>query len=165
MKKVAVIVIAFLLSSSAYSQYKLRVGDAQLNAGLGLSTHWGSPVYVGFDYGVHRYVSVGAEASFRSYTYNNDFGVTIRQNTLALLVNGNFHFSGLLPIPKDWDIYMGMNVGGYYNNTNTNIRGSGFGIGAQFGGRYYFNDNFGINLEVGGGTIFDWGKLGISYAF
>jgi len=161
MKKISVIAIAFLLSSDVYSQYKLGVGDAQLNAGVGLSTQWGSPVYVGFDYGVHKYISVGAEASYRSYWDRwHD-----RQNTLALLGNGNFHFSGLLDIPDEWDIYMGLNLGGYYNSSSTGKSSAGVGIGAQFGGRYYFTDNFGINLEVGGGTIFDWGKVGISYAF
>jgi outer membrane immunogenic protein len=161
MKKISVIAIAFLLSSDVYSQYKLGVGDAQLNAGVGLSTQWGSPVYVGFDYGVHKYISVGAEASFRSY-WDRDRD---RQNTLAILGNGNFHFSGLLNIPDEWDIYMGLNLGGYYNSASTGKTSGGVGIGAQFGGRYYFTDHFGINLEAGGGTIFDWGKLGISYVF
>jgi len=161
MKKISVIAIAFLISQNVYSQYKLKVGDAQLNAGVGLSSLWGSPVYVGFDYGVHRYISVGAEVSYRSYLD----GAHDRQNTAGVLGNGNFHFTGLLGIPDEWDIYMGLNVGAYYRSSSTGSTSSGAGLGAQFGGRYYFNDNFGINLEVGGGTIFDWGKLGITYAF
>jgi hypothetical protein len=163
MKKSIIIAFVFLVSANAYAQYKLRVGDTQLNAGVGLSTHWGSPVYVGVDYGVHRYISVGGEVSFRSYI--DEFDHTTRQNTLALLANGNFHFTGLLGIPKEWDVYMGLNLGGYHNSSSTGTSSSGIGIGAQFGGRYYFNDNFGINVEVGGGTIFDWGKVGMSYAF
>jgi hypothetical protein len=161
MKKIIVVVFAFLTSLNGFSQYKLGVGDAQLNAGVGLSSHWGSPIYVGIDYGVHKYVSIGAEASFRSYLD----GFNDRQNTMALLMNGNFHFTGLIPIPKIWDIYMGLNVGGYFSASSTGTSSTGAGIGGQFGARYYFTDNFAINLEVGGGTIFDWGKFGISYAF
>jgi len=39
---------------------------------------------------------------------------------------------------------------------------SGLGIGAQVGGRYYFSDNVGINIEFGGGNAFSGGKVGIS---
>jgi outer membrane immunogenic protein len=42
---------------------------------------------------------------------------------------------------------------------------SGVGLGAQLGGRYYFSDKFGINLEVGGGNAFSGGKFGISVKF
>ena len=39
---------------------------------------------------------------------------------------------------------------------------SGLGIGGQVGGRYYFNDKVGINLEFGGGNAFGGGKVGVS---
>jgi len=36
------------------------------------------------------------------------------------------------------------------------------GIGGQIGGRYYFTEKFGVNLEFGGGNAYSGGKLGIS---
>jgi hypothetical protein len=36
------------------------------------------------------------------------------------------------------------------------------GIGAQVGGRYYFTDKFGVNVEIGGGNAFSGGKIGVS---
>jgi hypothetical protein len=42
---------------------------------------------------------------------------------------------------------------------------SGLGLGAQIGGRYFFKDNFGLNLEFGGGNALSGGKFGITYIF
>jgi outer membrane immunogenic protein len=36
------------------------------------------------------------------------------------------------------------------------------GLGIQVGGRYYFNEKFGLNLEFGGGNYVSGGKFGIS---
>ena len=72
----------------------------------------------------------------------------------------------MLNIPRDWDFYAGLNVGfvswsspkGYGGSYN-----SGLGLGAQVGGRYYFNRNVGINLEFGGGNEFSGGKIGLTF--
>jgi outer membrane immunogenic protein len=39
------------------------------------------------------------------------------------------------------------------------------GLGAQIGGRYYFNNNWGINLELGGANTTSGYKIGASYRF
>jgi hypothetical protein len=39
---------------------------------------------------------------------------------------------------------------------------TGLSLGAQIGGRHYFTDRFGINLEFGGANAFAGGKVGIS---
>lgn len=39
---------------------------------------------------------------------------------------------------------------------------SGLELGAQVGGRYYFTDKFGLNMELGGSNSFSGGKFGIS---
>ncbi|HEY5534827.1 MAG TPA: hypothetical protein VIL99_07840, partial [Ignavibacteria bacterium] len=60
------------------------------------------------------------------------------------------------------------NLGYYFWSTPSNYPGSGssgLGLGAQIGGRYYINDRFALNLEVGGGNAFSEGKFGISYIF
>lgn len=159
--------VLFFINQNIHAQYKLDEGQGQLNAGLGLSSKWGKPVYIGFDYGVHRYISVGAEATYRIYNdnYTNTQGLNVhtKQTTTAVLVNGNFHFTGLLGFQDEWDVYMGLNAGVAYNyNIDSKSNSTVGGVGAQVGMRYYFTDNLAINLELGGATIFDWGKVGIS---
>lgn len=151
------------MSVTAKAQYMLEKGKAQLNAGVGLS-NWGLPVYVGFDYGVHKDVSIGAEASFRSYNYGWK-GSNYRVSVFGASANANYHFNSLLKIPKEWDLYAGINVGFYswnYANDYPGNHNSGLGLGGQIGARYYFNDKIGINLEGGGGNAFNGGKLGIT---
>jgi hypothetical protein len=70
-----------------------------------------------------------------------------------------------LNIPSTWDFYAGLNLGFYYWNSRNDYPGnsrSGIGLGAQIGGRYYFTNKIGLNLELGGGNAFSGGKVGIS---
>lgn len=144
---------------SVFAQGSLEKGKAQLNAGLGLST-WGVPVYVGFDYAVHEAITVGAKLSYRNYStrYFND---RYRQSLTIIGVNGNYHFNQLLDLPSQWDLYGGLTIGYWiwsdvkWNNNNVTTFGgeaSGIGAGIQVGGRYFFTERFGVNLEAGGGT-------------
>lgn len=164
MKKIIILASLLFIANISFAQYKLSKGQAQLNAGVGLSS-WGVPIYVGFDVGVHPDISVGGELSFRSYNDNwkgNDYD----HNIIGFSANGNYHFNTILNIPEEWDFYAGLNLGFYvWNTDNDDYDGdgsSGLGLGAQVGGRYYFNDRFGINLEVGGASAFSGGKFGIT---
>ena len=154
----------FLLTANfSFAQYALAKGEAQFNAGLGFSSK-GIPVYIGFDVGVHKDISVGGELSLRSYyeDYNND---KYHHGILGISGNGNYHFNSLLDIPPAWDFYAGLNLGFYFWNSPDNYPGegnSGLGLGAQVGGRYYFSDKFGLNLEVGSANAFSGGKFGIT---
>ena len=167
MKKTGIILLISVFSFITLSaQSPLDKGRSQLNAGVGISG-WGLPLYIGMDFGVARDITLGFEGSFRSYNekYLND---RYRSTILGISGNGNYHFNRVLDIPSDWDFYAGLNIGfyawsspdGYLGNHN-----SGLGMGLQVGGRYFINDNFGINLEVGGGNAFAGGKFGITYIF
>lgn len=164
MKKLIFIAALLLITNFSFAQYALSKGESQLNAGVGLSS-WGIPVYVGFDVGVHPDISVGGELSFRSYDDRWN-GNRYNHNIIGISANGNYHFNSLLDIPTQWDFYAGLNLGFYiWSTPDDEYRGdgsSGLGLGAQIGGRYYFNDRFGINLEVGGANAFSGGKFGIS---
>ena len=163
MKKLLMFLL-IVFSTTLFGQYKLPDGGTQLNAGIGFSS-WGLPIYGGIDFGVHKDISVGGEVSFRSYNegwHGNDYSHTI----IGISVNGNYHFTHILRIPQDWDVYAGLNLGFYSWSSPSGYGGSsssGVGLGAQFGARYYFNNNWGINLEFGGGNAFSGGKFGISY--
>ena len=168
MKKQTILflLISFIYVSFSNAQAPLKVGSSQLNAGLGFSG-WGIPIYIGFDYGFKKDITLGGELSFRSY--GNDYNKkNYRHTIIGIGVNGNYHFNSVLEIPKQWDLYAGLNVGFYFWNSSSDYRGdgaSGVGLGGQVGGRYFFTPKFGINLEVGGATVSSGGKIGITYLF
>ena len=108
---------------------------------------------------------VGGELSFRSY--KESYGaVNYNSSIISIAANGNYHFNTLLDIPSEWDFYAGLGLGYYIWNIDNDYPGSnnsGIGIGAQVGGRYFFNDNFGVNLELGGANVTSGAKIGITY--
>jgi hypothetical protein len=164
MRKQLLTFALILFSSLIFAQAPVAKGESQLNAGVGLSS-WGLPVYLGLDYGVHPDITLGGELSYRSYSdkYGN---VSYDHSVIGISGNGNYHFNRVLEIPKKWDFYAGLNLGFYIWNSPNDYQGShssGLGLGAQVGGRYFFNDKIGLNLEFGGGNAFSGGKLGLSF--
>ena len=164
------------LSFNAFSQAKPQVegqnalpkGGMQINGGLGFSGN-GIPVYGGMDFGVHQDMTVGFEVGFRSYA-DGDW----RHNAFSLAGTFNYHLNRLIGLPSNFDLYAGANVGyvnwnnrwqgpGSAEDWNDNRYSSGLGIGIQVGGRYYFNQNWGINLEFNGGNRLSGGRIGVSY--
>ena len=153
----------FFAVFQAQAQNPIAKGQSQINAGLGLSSR-GLPVYIGFDYGVHDDITVGAELSYRGYRESLGAG-RYTHSIFGILVNGNYHFNNLLNISSEWDFYAGLNAGIYIWNTPNDYPGtnpSSFGLGAQIGGRYYFTEKLGVNLEFGGGHAYGGGKVGLS---
>lgn len=164
MKKLIFLTLLIPVVSFSFAQAPLSMGQNQFNAGLGFSS-WGLPVYVGFDHGVHPDITVGGEISFRSFSERFK-GYDYNHTVIGIAGNGNYHFNRILQIPKDWDFYAGLNVGFYIWNNPSDYPGdhtSGLGLGAQIGGRYYFNRRVGINLEFGGGNAFSNGKIGVTW--
>lgn len=164
MKKQLFTILLILCSYLTFAQYALPKSKSQINAGLGFSS-WGTPVYLGFDYGVHPDISVGGEISYREYQDNYN-SYNYNHNVIGISGNGNYHFNHVLEIPKNWDFYAGLNVGVYIWSSSDDYHGShssGLGLGAQVGGRYYFNDKIGLNIEFGGGNAFSGGKLGLTF--
>lgn len=163
MKKITIILSILLFSFTTKAQNPLEVGQMQFNAGLGFSDV-GVPVYFGLDYGVHEDISVGGELSFRRYR-QKFLGNRYSHNVIGISGNANYHFNRILEIPSNFDFYAGLSVGFFVWNSPENFRGdqsSELGLGLQVGGRYYFNEKVGINLEFGGGNAVSGGKIGIS---
>ena len=159
MKKLLLAIGTMMLFTQAQAQGDLAVKKFQLNAGLGLSSR-GVPVYVGFDYGANKHITVGAEVAYRSYTNSGyNFGIT------SFGANANYHFNDVLSIDKDFDVYAGLNLGYLVWNLPGGYVGdyaSGLGLGAQIGGRYYLNNKVGLNLEFAGGNKVSGGKFGVT---
>jgi hypothetical protein len=159
------ILLAFLVSVTiaGNSQGSLPKGKAQLNFGVGFSG-WGVPVYLGFDHGISRDFTLGAEISHRSYKENWKDN-TYKHAITGISGNINYHFNNAINAPKEVDLYGGLNLGFFvwsspdaYDGTHN----SGLGLGAQIGGRYYLSNKVGLNLELGGGSAFSGGKFGLT---
>ncbi|HSK14420.1 MAG TPA: outer membrane beta-barrel protein [Phnomibacter sp.] len=155
--------VMMIMTLGAQAQSALPKGNSQINFGVGFSDK-GIPVYFGFDHAIHNNVTLGAELSYRGYEekYNNG---NYRHNVLGISGNLNYHFNTVFNIPSNWDLYAGANVGFNVYNSPDNYDGkdvSGLGIGLQVGGRYFFTNKTGINLEFGGGNAFSGGKLGLT---
>lgn len=162
MKKKFLTFCLILISGITFAQSPISEGQLQLNLGAGFSD-WGTPVYVGVDYGVHPDITIGGEASFKSF---HKWGFD--HDVVGLSANVNYHFNTVLQIPSNWDFYAGLNAGFFIWSSAHGYDGnhsSGLGLGAQVGGRYYWNDRWGINLEFGGGNEFNGGKIGVSLKF
>lgn len=147
-----------------FAQRPISKGQSLINVGVGLSSR-GVPVYLGFDYGVHPDVTLGAEVSYRNYNDNWD-NSKYDHSIVGILGNANYHFNSILNIPSPWDFYAGLNLGYFYWNSPSKYAGSynsGLGLGAQIGFRYFFNNSVGINLELGGGNVSSGGKVGITF--
>lgn len=161
MKKQILIIALLLFSSAIFAQGPIAKGESQINVGVGFSS-WGVPIYLGFDYGVHQDITVGAEFSYRAYTESGSHNHTI----LSFSGNGNYHFNNVLDIPSPWDVYAGLNLGFYVWSSPKGYAGShtsGLGVGAQIGARYYFSNRVGVNLEFGGGNASSGGKIGLTF--
>jgi hypothetical protein len=166
-KKYYIFALGILLTLAVSAQSPIAKGQSQLNFGVGFSS-WGVPLYFGFDHGVHKDITLGAEFSFRNFN-DNYRNQRYRRSIIGFSGNANYHFNTILNIPSNWDFYAGLNLGFYHWTNRERDRdlyrdgyNSGVGLGAQVGGRYYFNKNVGVNLEFGGGNAFSGGKFGLS---
>ena len=155
MKKL--IILFLLLSLSAYSfsqngEAPLKKGSKQINFGLGLDSS-GLPLYGQMDFAVSNDITVSPMVGF-TLDGKNSF--------ISFAGYGSYHFNRLLNIPQNWDFYAGVNLGFRLclsNNTGT----SPLIFGMQTGGRYYWNDHWGVHLELGWSVSRYVGRFGLSY--
>ncbi|MDT0552783.1 hypothetical protein [Urechidicola vernalis] len=76
-------------------------------------------------------------------------------------VKGNYYFDRVFKLESpDWDVYGGLSLG-YAVGLGNNPDSSDVGFGAHAGGRWFFNEKWGLFLELGGGTT--GGTAGIGF--
>lgn len=101
-------------------------------------------------------------------------GTDFNLNWVNLGVKGNYYFDNLFEITDDaWDVYAGVNAGysvyigndhynyGYYDNNGNYVNNryrnnkynNGVNLGLQVGGRWFWNDKWGVYAEIAGGNI------------
>ena len=167
MKKLLILlVLVWGMAIAMEAQNPIRVGGRQINVGAGISD-WGIPVYAGIDFGIHEDFSVGVHASFSSFDETWD-STEYKRTVAGFTAVGNYHFNRILKISNRWDLYAGMNVGYYAWSKPADYYGSNetaTGLGLQLGGRYYFNEKLGLNLEMATGNSTTGVKFGISWMF
>ena len=149
MKKI-VFLFGFLFLAMLNTSAQSQKGVKQVNAGIGFSNH-GIPLYGGVEFGVHPDFTIGGDFSF--YTGSGSL--------VKLGAVGNYHFNYLFDLDPEWDVYGGAKLGFIFSDTSS----SGLHLGVQVGGRYFFQNNLGLNFELGGGNITLGAKVGITYRF
>lgn len=155
MKKIILLANLVLLCVFAQAQSPIGANGKQLNFGTGFNTI-GFPIYVGVDFGVHPDITLGPEV-----------GVNLNFNYISFAGKGDYHFNTILNIPRDWDFYAGLNLGfvSHFHSRDHYNYTSGLSLGLQVGGRYYWNRNWGVNLEIGGANVWSGGRIGLSKRF
>lgn len=143
-----VLLMSILVSGFSQGQAPLSKGGKQLNFGLG-SSSYGLPVYVGMDFAFHNDWTAGPVLKL---VFDDD------KTGFAALGRVDYHWNRLLEIPSNWDFYLGANVG-VISNDDVDVD-----LGLQLGGRYYWSEKWGVNLEFGGGTGYS-SSIGLSLKF
>ncbi|QKJ64157.1 hypothetical protein [Flavobacterium sp. M31R6] len=91
----------------------------------------------------------------KNITIAPGIGTNLDIDWLNIGVKGNYYFDNLLFGISDssWDVYGGVNAGySVYMGDNKNDN-SDVAFGLQVGGRWFWNDKWGLYLEIGGGNV------------
>ncbi len=143
MKKITIVLAFLMLTGLMYAQEQgaapLSKGEKQMNFGLGFGSD--IPAYWGMDWAVHNDITVGGAAmiNLNGFDWINFKG------------KGDYHWNRLIGIPSNWDFYAGAGIGfriGFDGNS------SGLDFDIHVGGRWFWSEKWGLNLEIGGGTGF-----------
>ncbi len=141
MRKLTLVTVLVFLMSGLYAQgggvAPLAKGQMQLNFGTGFSNN-GIPIFASLDIALHKDVTITPEVHVK---IDDDF-------KFGALFKADYHWNALIGIPSNWDFYSGARVGFDFGN-NFDLD---FGI--QVGGRWYWSEKWGLNLELAGGTGF-----------
>ncbi len=179
MKKVSIVfALAFIFYAAVPQQASAQFNPftdntKMITAGFGF-TGWGVPIFARFEAPVYDNVTVGGDISYQG-DKETISGLKYKHRIFGIVVRGDYHFNELLELPSEWDVYAGLGIGYYswkselYDSPlDIDYPGSangGFSVGVHVGGRYFFKDNLGVNLEFGGGNVLAGGTVGVTYLF
>ena len=131
MKKITLLFILALTLSFANSNAQAR---QELNFGL---------IGINYEIPVHEDITIAP-----------GIGTNLDLDYLNLGVKGNYYFDNLLGISDDaWDVYGGANVGYSVYIGDGDDDKSDLDLGLQVGGRWFWNDKWGVYVELAGGNI------------
>ncbi len=126
MKKLILIAVALIATVAVNAQAK-----KQLNFGI---------IGVSYEIPVASAITI-APTAFTNFDLDH----------LTLGVKANYYFDDLIGLPSAWDVYGGANVG--FGLAISDNHSSDLNIGLQIGGRWFWNETWGVYLEGGGGSL------------
>jgi hypothetical protein len=141
MKKLSLLLLLGLFSTSIYTQSFEGKGDVKANIGYDLYGY-GNGIKATLDLGLCDIFSIGAGGSYY-FDEESDY---------FLFARTAVHFGLMLDLPSKFDFYPGIEIG--YLESND------VGFTAFIGARYFFTDNLGVYAELGNN-----GSLGLSLGF
>lgn len=146
MKKLGLLIITLVAYLGVNGQ-----ANNQLNFGFGLNSFQNSiPIYISYDF-------VAAEDITVAPVVQLDIA---NINWMTIGVRADYYFDRLFGSNKHWDFYAGANAG-FLWWFDTISGTSDLDLGLEAGTRYWFNEKWAINFEMGGGSSFS-SKLGVS---
>ncbi len=149
--KTSLVIIFCLSTLSAFAQSPIGLGGKQLNFGISGNGSY-VPIYVSLDFGVHKDITIAPQ-----------LGLDLDLDWFDISFRGDYHFNTIMGIPQNWDFYAGLTAGySFWSEKKKEHNEVDFHIGAQVGGRWYWNDKWGLNLEFGGDTFYGNARLGLS---
>ncbi len=82
-------------------------------------------------------------------------GTNFDLDWLNIGVKGNYYFDNVFGISDAaWDVYGGANLGySIYTGDNDKDNDSDIDLGLQVGGRWFWNDKWGVYVEFAGGSV------------
>lgn len=82
-------------------------------------------------------------------------GTDLNLDWITVGVKANYYFDTIFEITDDaWDVYGGANAGyAIYTGGDNDSNDSGLNIGLQIGGRWFWNDKWGVYVELAGGVL------------
>ncbi len=155
-----------LVPNESYAQFEK--GDKILNLGIGGGGYgfYSSGFAVGgsFEYGIHDFVSVGAQADIKFYNYGYLVGPKSNYVALPIAARGSYHYGKHFLTIDNLDLYAGPALGINIDN-NQYYTNSVIVIGVFAGARYYFKPAMGGFVEFAGGNNMIPAKVGLSFKF
>ena len=133
MRKSTLLVFAIFCFTNVFGQAR-----KELNFGL---------VGINYEIPVHRDITIAPGV-----------GTNLDLDWLNVGVKANYYFDNVFGITDDaWDLYAGPNVGYSFDmrddHDNNGNDESDINFGLQVGGRWFWNDKWGVYVELAGGNV------------
>jgi len=145
MRKLFLLFAVLFVGNLAMSQ-----AQKQLNFGVGVN-NGGLPVYASYDIPVHNDIAVAPFVQFNLDGFDY----------FAFGARGDYYFDRIMKLPESFDFYAGANLGYWMWFNNNNSTSPIYG-GLEVGGRWFWSEKWGMNLEFSGGIGYGV-RFGLTY--
>lgn len=140
MKKLALAIVVFLFAIGSLAQSYKGQSDHKINLSYDLYG-LGNGIKASYDLGLSKTFSIGIGGTYFISNSDEDYFVYFRTS---------YHFGDLLDLPRQLDIYPGVELG-YLSTEN-------IGVAGYVGIRYFFTKKIGAFTEIGNN-----GTIGLSF--